>query len=172
MTTLVWPSEAVPESVLSTLTGPGAPFELREEPVLGAPMLVFANLLAHGLFQRFPNLRMASIETGSDWVFHLFDKLKKSYSQTPYGYPEDPRSGLRIDGIDDACGVPGVEVFHAGVARTEDGALVTAGGRVLDVVGFGATIGAARATAYDAARRISWPGIRFRSDIAREAAKP
>ena len=39
----------------------------------------FANLLAHGLFQRFPNLRMASIETGSDWVFHLFDKLKKSF---------------------------------------------------------------------------------------------
>ncbi len=37
----------------------------------------FANLLAHGLFARFPNLRMASIETGSDWVFHLFDKLEE-----------------------------------------------------------------------------------------------
>ncbi len=55
----------------------------------------FANLLAHGLFQRFPNLRMASIETGSDWVFHLFDKLKKSYSQTPYAYPEDPRETFK-----------------------------------------------------------------------------
>jgi predicted TIM-barrel fold metal-dependent hydrolase len=55
----------------------------------------FANLLAHGLFQRFPNLRMASIETGSDWVFHLVDKLKKSYSQTPYAYPEDPRETFR-----------------------------------------------------------------------------
>jgi predicted TIM-barrel fold metal-dependent hydrolase len=55
----------------------------------------FANLLAHGLFQRFPNLRMASIETGSDWVFHLYDKLKKSYSQTPYAYPEDPRETFR-----------------------------------------------------------------------------
>ena len=50
----------------------------------------FANLLAHGLFQRFPNLRMASIETGSDWVFHLFDKLKKSYSQTPHALPRGP----------------------------------------------------------------------------------
>ena len=50
----------------------------------------FANLLAHGLFQRFPNLRMASIETGSDWVFHLFDKLKKSYSQTPGRLPRGP----------------------------------------------------------------------------------
>lgn len=51
----------------------------------------FANYLAHGLFQRFPNLRVASIETGSDWVFHLFDKLKKSYGQTPHAYAEDPR---------------------------------------------------------------------------------
>ena len=55
----------------------------------------FANLLAHGLFQRFPNLRMASIETGSDWVFHLFDKLTKSYSQTPQLYPEDPRETFK-----------------------------------------------------------------------------
>ncbi len=43
MTTLVWPSSAIAQSVLSALTGPGAPFELREEDVLGAPMLVFAN---------------------------------------------------------------------------------------------------------------------------------
>ncbi len=58
MTTLVWPSEAVPRSVLSTLTGPGAPFELREEEVLGAPMLVLANRpktlidLLHGAAER------------------------------------------------------------------------------------------------------------------------
>jgi len=52
---------------------------------------LFANLLAHHHFHRFPNLRIASIETGSDWVFHLFDKLKKSYGQTPHLYPEDPR---------------------------------------------------------------------------------
>jgi len=43
VTTLVWPSESVPQSVLTALTGPGAPFELREEAVLGAPMLVFAS---------------------------------------------------------------------------------------------------------------------------------
>jgi predicted TIM-barrel fold metal-dependent hydrolase len=55
----------------------------------------FANLLAHGLYHRFPNLRMASIETGSDWVFHLFDKLKKSYSQTPNAYQEDPRETFK-----------------------------------------------------------------------------
>jgi predicted TIM-barrel fold metal-dependent hydrolase len=55
----------------------------------------FANIIASGLFERFPNLRMASIETGSDWVFHLFDKFKKSYGQTPHAYAEDPRETFR-----------------------------------------------------------------------------
>jgi predicted TIM-barrel fold metal-dependent hydrolase len=55
----------------------------------------FANLLAHGVFHRFPNLRVASIETGSDWVFHLFAKLRKSFGQTPHAYAEDPRDTFR-----------------------------------------------------------------------------
>jgi predicted TIM-barrel fold metal-dependent hydrolase len=55
----------------------------------------FANLLAHGLFARYPNIRIASIETGSAWVFHLFEKLTKSFGQTPQAYPEDPRDTFR-----------------------------------------------------------------------------
>jgi predicted TIM-barrel fold metal-dependent hydrolase len=55
----------------------------------------FANLLALHHFVRFPNLRIASIETGSDWVVHLFEKLTKSYGQTPHLYPEDPRATFR-----------------------------------------------------------------------------
>jgi predicted TIM-barrel fold metal-dependent hydrolase len=51
--------------------------------------------LALGLFARFPNLRMASIEVGSDWVFHLFEKLTKSFGQVPHLYPEDPRETLK-----------------------------------------------------------------------------
>ncbi len=54
-----------------------------------------ASLLAHKLFHRFPRLRVASIETGSDWVLHLFEKLKKSFGQAPYAYPEDPRDTFR-----------------------------------------------------------------------------
>ena len=54
-----------------------------------------AILLAAGHFHRFPHLRIASIEVGSDWVFHLHDKLTKSFGQTPYLYPEDPRETLR-----------------------------------------------------------------------------
>jgi predicted TIM-barrel fold metal-dependent hydrolase len=55
----------------------------------------FANLLAHRHFERFPNLRVAAVETGSDWVFHLFEKLTKSFGQTPFLYPEDPRETFR-----------------------------------------------------------------------------
>ena len=55
----------------------------------------FANLLAHGHFARYPNLRVASIETGSAWVFHLFEKLGKSFGQTPHAYPEDPRETFK-----------------------------------------------------------------------------
>jgi predicted TIM-barrel fold metal-dependent hydrolase len=55
----------------------------------------FANLLALGLFQRFTNLRLASIESGSAWVFHLFEKLTKSFGQTPHAYAEDPRQTFK-----------------------------------------------------------------------------
>jgi predicted TIM-barrel fold metal-dependent hydrolase len=54
-----------------------------------------ASMLALHLFDRFPRLRVASIETGSDWVFHLFQKLTKSFGQSPYYYPEDPRDTFR-----------------------------------------------------------------------------
>lgn len=54
-----------------------------------------ASTLVRGLFHRFPNLRTAAIETGSDWVFQLLAKLKKSYGQTPDEYPEDPRDTFR-----------------------------------------------------------------------------
>ena len=55
----------------------------------------FAVLLASGQFARFPNLRVAAIETGSDWLFPLFEKLAKSYGQTPQLYPEDPRETFK-----------------------------------------------------------------------------
>ena len=85
------------------------------------------------------------------------------------GYPVAPRTGDPIEGLDDVAGREGVLVYHAGVAA-RDGALVTAGGRVLDVVGMGDTIAQARQRAYDATGLISWPGIHHRTDIAREAA--
>ena len=81
------------------------------------------------------------------------------------GYPAAPRTGDVIEGIADAE-ANGAVVFCAGVAGGPDGALVTAGGRVLAVTATGPTIADARANAYAAADRISWPGRYLRTDIA------
>lgn len=83
------------------------------------------------------------------------------------GYPLAPRLGDPIAGLDAARAVPGATVLGAGVERGADGGLVTAGGRVLDVIGRGPDAAAARAVAYDALARISWPGMHHRGDIAR-----
>jgi predicted TIM-barrel fold metal-dependent hydrolase len=54
-----------------------------------------AALVCQGLFQRFPNLRVATIEAGSQWVLELFKALKKAYGQMPFGFKEDPRDTFR-----------------------------------------------------------------------------
>lgn len=82
------------------------------------------------------------------------------------GYPVRPRTGDRIDGLDAARAVPGASVLAAGVGAEPGGPLVTAGGRVLNVVGRGADVATARATAYEAIGHLSWPGEHHRTDIA------
>jgi len=83
------------------------------------------------------------------------------------GYPATPRTGDVIEGVDEARAVEGVEVLFAGVAAGEaPGALVTAGGRVLYVVGTGPSIADARERAYAGVARVSWPGMHHRTDIA------
>jgi phosphoribosylamine--glycine ligase len=87
------------------------------------------------------------------------------------GYPERPRFGDRIDGIDMAL-ASGALVFHAGTARDADGTVRTAGGRVLTVVARGAGLAEARDAASVAADRITAPGLQRRHDIAREPVAP
>ncbi len=87
-------------------------------------------------------------------------------------YPASPRTGDPIAGLDDAHRLDDVVVFAAGVAPGPDGTLLTAGGRVLAVVGLGDTVPAARATAYDAVGRITWPGMHHRTDIAAAVGAP
>ena len=88
------------------------------------------------------------------------------------GYPAAPRTGDVIEGLDAAGDVEGVTVFHAGTAAVDGrpGEVRTAGGRVLNVTALGATLADARARAYEAAGRISWPGMQYRRDIAAAAA--
>ena len=81
------------------------------------------------------------------------------------GYPGAPRKGTEIRGLERAAQVPGVQVFHAGTARRDDGALVADGGRVLAVAATGATLRAARDAAYAAVDAIDWLGGFCRRDI-------
>ena len=82
------------------------------------------------------------------------------------GYPQSPRAGDRIEGIDAARAIDGVTVYGVGVAEDPDGGWRTAGGRVVNVMGRGATLAEARAKAYAGAELIRWPGAHFRRDIA------
>jgi phosphoribosylamine--glycine ligase len=84
------------------------------------------------------------------------------------GYPDHVETGKLISGIEAARAVPNAVVFHAGTAR-ENGYLVTAGGRVLTVVGRGATYQEGIDTAYNAASKISFEGMQYRHDIGRKA---
>ncbi|HLS39808.1 MAG TPA: phosphoribosylamine--glycine ligase [Ornithinicoccus sp.] len=87
------------------------------------------------------------------------------------GYPADPQTGGVVEGLDEAAGVEGVHVLHAGTARDARGRLVAAGGRVLSVVGTGPDLATARQRAYEAVGRIRLPGGHHRSDIALAAAE-
>ncbi|WP_422744616.1 phosphoribosylamine--glycine ligase [Mycobacterium sp. WMMD1722] len=80
-------------------------------------------------------------------------------------YPGRPRVGDVITGAE-ADGI-----LHAGTSRRADGAVVSSGGRVLSVVGTGADLSAARATAYALISSIRLPGSHFRTDIGLAAAE-
>ena len=82
------------------------------------------------------------------------------------GYPDAPRGGDRIDGLE-AARAAGTLVFMAGVTAAPGGGLETAGGRVATVVGRGAAVAAAAAAAYEAAERVSFAGRQLRHDIGR-----
>ena len=87
------------------------------------------------------------------------------------GYPDSPLEGSVIRGADQDFG-PHVQVFHAGTRKREDGTLVAAGGRVLNVCAYGTDIAEARTRAYEAIARIDWPGGFNRTDIGWRALEP
>ena len=82
------------------------------------------------------------------------------------GYPEAPVAGAVVHGLDLAGEVDGAHVLHAGTAVGADGNVVVTGGRVLSVVGTGATVADARRAAYAAVDLISLAGSHHRTDIA------
>lgn len=79
------------------------------------------------------------------------------------GYPDAYQTGFPISGVDEAQRV--CLVFHAGTQRRPDGSVATSGGRVLNVVGSGATLDRAIERAYHGVERISFEGMQYRRDI-------
>jgi phosphoribosylamine--glycine ligase len=86
------------------------------------------------------------------------------------GYPGTPITGGLITGLD-AASRNGSMIIHAGTARNLEGNLISAGGRVLNVVGLGSNIEAARARAYESIGQIQLDGSFYRRDIAKAAAR-
>src|SRR5690606_18995923 len=83
------------------------------------------------------------------------------------GYPNDYEQGQLISGLPMGDG-DGSKVFHAGTAERDDG-IVTAGGRVLCVVGLGDSVAEARDVAYAEAARITFKDAFCRKDIGYRA---
>jgi phosphoribosylamine--glycine ligase len=84
------------------------------------------------------------------------------------GYPATSESGRVISGLEHAAAIPNVLVFHAATRRVEN-ALVTAGGRVLTVVGRGPSYAEAMSAAYSAVDVVRFDGMQYRRDIGRKA---
>jgi phosphoribosylamine---glycine ligase len=100
----------------------------------------------------------------------LADRTALTVVMAAKGYPRAPEKGGAIEGID-AAEATGAKVFHAGTALTE-GALVTNGGRVLNVTATGASVAEAQAAAYRAVDALHFPSGFCRRDIGwREVAR-
>lgn len=97
------------------------------------------------------------------------DKWAVSVVLASDGYPGSYEKGKVILGVEDAQSLDEVIVFHAGTALNPDGELITAGGRVLNVVALGDTFEEARNRAYEACDLIKFEGVQYRSDIGKRA---
>ena len=96
------------------------------------------------------------------------DAAAVSVVMAAQGYPGTYRTGSAVSGIDAAARTPGVQIFHAGT-RCEEGRIVAAGGRVLNVSATGDDLAEAQARAYQAVDRIDWPDGFCRRDIGARA---
>ena len=99
-----------------------------------------------------------------------YDQVALTVVMAAKGYPGDYVRGTRIEGLDDAAAIEGVEVFHAGTAASED-AILANGGRVLNVCALGKTVAEAQRRAYAAVDRIRWPDGFCRRDIGWQAVQ-
>ena len=86
------------------------------------------------------------------------------------GYPESYETGNEIKGLDAIDNLDDVEIFHAGT-KTKNNKIVTSGGRVLNINGYGKNLVDAKEKAYSLVKKINWPGCYYRKDIGWRALK-
>ena len=86
------------------------------------------------------------------------------------GYPDAPKKGSVILGLERAKSLKGVEIFHAGT-KLDGGKLIANGGRVLNITARAKTVAEAQRIAYQAVDRIDWPGGFCRRDIGWRAVQ-
>jgi phosphoribosylamine--glycine ligase len=86
------------------------------------------------------------------------------------GYPGNPVTGVRVNGLEEASRVPGAVVLHAGTKR-DGGTYYSSGGRVLDICACHRNVAEASRLAYDAVSNISMRGAHYRTDIGGKVTK-
>ncbi len=121
------------------------------------------------LVMRLKSDLLAALLAATDGVLGAFDlrwsdDVALTVAMASKGYPGAYEKGTEIRGLDAACAIEGVEIFHAGTER-RDGRLLATGGRVLNVTARGRTVAEAQARAYAAIDLIDWPGGFCRRDI-------
>lgn len=150
-------------SLMLTREGPKViEFNVRfGDPEAQVVMPILRGRLAHLL------LASAKGSLGDEWIEATTD-CAVGIVLASRGYPGNVETGQLITGLDEAEKIPGVLVFHAGTVGS-DRRVMTAGGRVLTVVGRAPTFDKAMHRAYEAAKTISFDGMQFRHDIGRKA---
>jgi len=126
-------------------------------PRLETDLAEVLSAVAHGTLEKFCD--------GLSWT----EDVAVSVVMASAGYPGDYQTGKPITGIDAATTEPGVVVYHAGTKLADDGTLVTAGGRVLNVTAFAPEFAEAVQKAYEAVGKIAFDGAFYRHDIASRA---
>jgi phosphoribosylamine--glycine ligase len=165
--------------VLAEMAGRGAPFKgvlfaglmiTAEGPKLIEFNVRFGDPECQVLMLRLKSDLLPALLAACDGELARFDLRWESLHailvvMAARGYPRSYAKGSEIRGLEAAGQVPGVQVFHAGTARREDGALIATGGRVLGIAATGKTLREARDAAYAAVDLLDWPGGFCRRDI-------
>ena len=80
------------------------------------------------------------------------------------GYPENYQSGDEIIGLENEKNHDDVEIYHAGTTK-KNNSIITSGGRVLNINGYGVSLAEARDKAYNLVNKVGWPNYYYRRDI-------